>query len=122
MPQQLRHAWRSKRRGIRRRATSRCPAAGYERIPHPGGACEVGSIACDLSRQAYRGRARFSGGGRVEGGERRCRDAHCNQINLIKASINDQYNAAVVNEKALGDQLVRLKAAALDLRGRSYIT
>lgn len=42
-----------------------------------------------------------------------------NQINLIKASINDQYNAAVVNEKALGDQLVRLKAAALDLRGRS---
>ena len=42
-----------------------------------------------------------------------------NQINLIKASINDQYNAAVVNQKAQGDQLVRLKAAALDLRGRS---
>jgi polysaccharide biosynthesis transport protein len=42
-----------------------------------------------------------------------------NQISLIKASIKDQYNAAVANEKALADELASLKTAAIDLRGRS---
>ena len=42
-----------------------------------------------------------------------------NQTKLIKASINDQYEAAAANEKALRDRLRQLKAAALDLRGRS---
>ena len=37
----------------------------------------------------------------------------------IKASISDQYQAAVANEKALGDKLSQLKAEALDLRSRS---
>jgi polysaccharide biosynthesis transport protein len=41
------------------------------------------------------------------------------QIGLIKAAINDQYQAAVANEKALGDKLAELKADALDLRSRS---
>ena len=42
-----------------------------------------------------------------------------NQINLIKNSIKSQYDAALANEKALGDKLAELKAKALDLRGRS---
>jgi capsular exopolysaccharide synthesis family protein len=41
------------------------------------------------------------------------------QIGLIKDSINSQHQAAVANEKALGDELGRLKASALELRGRS---
>ena len=41
------------------------------------------------------------------------------QIARIKGSINDQYQAAVANEKALGDKLAQLKADALDLRSRS---
>src|SRR5271154_6985180 len=41
------------------------------------------------------------------------------QINLIKNSIKSQYDAALANEKALGDKLAELKAQALDLRGRS---
>ena len=42
-----------------------------------------------------------------------------NQISLIKNSIKSQYDAALANEKALGDKLAELKAKALDLRGRS---
>ena len=42
-----------------------------------------------------------------------------NQINLIKNSIKAQYDAAVADQKALGDKLAQLKAEALDLRGRS---
>ena len=38
------------------------------------------------------------------------------QITRIKGSINEQYQAAVANEKALGDKLSELKADALDLR------
>jgi capsular exopolysaccharide synthesis family protein len=41
------------------------------------------------------------------------------QISRIKDSINDQYQAAVANEKALNDKLSELKADALDLRSRS---
>jgi succinoglycan biosynthesis transport protein ExoP len=41
------------------------------------------------------------------------------QINLIKNSIKSQYDAAVANEKALAAKVAELKAAALDLRGRS---
>ena len=41
------------------------------------------------------------------------------QITRIKGSINDQYQAAVANEKALGDKLTELKEEALDLRRRS---
>jgi succinoglycan biosynthesis transport protein ExoP len=41
------------------------------------------------------------------------------QINLIKNSIKSQYDAAAANEKALGAKVAELKAAALDLRGRS---
>ena len=41
------------------------------------------------------------------------------QVTRIKTSINDQYQAAVANEKALGDKLAEFKAAALDLRSRS---
>ena len=41
------------------------------------------------------------------------------QINLIKNSIKSQYDAALANEKALGDKLAELKEKALDLRGRS---
>jgi capsular exopolysaccharide synthesis family protein len=41
------------------------------------------------------------------------------QINLIKNSIKSQYDAAAANEKALATKVAELKAAALDLRGRS---
>jgi capsular exopolysaccharide synthesis family protein len=41
------------------------------------------------------------------------------QIARIKGSINDQYQTAVANEKALGDKVAQLKADALDLRSRS---
>jgi polysaccharide biosynthesis transport protein len=41
------------------------------------------------------------------------------QIGRIKASIADQYQAAVANEKALSDKLSQLKAEAMDLRSRS---
>jgi capsular exopolysaccharide synthesis family protein len=41
------------------------------------------------------------------------------QITRIKGSINDQYQAAAANEKALGDKIAQLKAEALDLRNRS---
>jgi len=41
------------------------------------------------------------------------------QIGRIKGSINDQYQAAVANEKALGEKIAQLKAEALDLRSRS---
>jgi uncharacterized protein involved in exopolysaccharide biosynthesis len=41
------------------------------------------------------------------------------QIDLIKNSIKSQYDAALANEKSLGDKLEELKRKALDLRGRS---
>jgi succinoglycan biosynthesis transport protein ExoP len=41
------------------------------------------------------------------------------QIGRIKDSINGQHQAALANEKAFGDELARLKANALELRGRS---
>ena len=41
------------------------------------------------------------------------------QIARIKELFNEQYQAAVANEKALNDKLSELKAEALDLRSRS---
>ncbi len=41
------------------------------------------------------------------------------QINLIKSSLKAQYDAALANERALGEKLKSLREQALDLRGRS---